>query len=53
MKKLSRVLDLEKKKENLISISNNTKVMDVDDESVEDENEDFDEYLDWRSKKAF
>jgi zinc finger protein 830 len=53
MKKLSRVLDLEKKKENIISISNSTKVMDVDDESVEDENEDFDEYLDWRSKKAF
>jgi zinc finger protein 830 len=53
MKKLSRVLDLEKKKENIISISNSTKVMDVDDESVEDETEDFDEYLDWRSKKAF
>ncbi|RZC35324.1 zinc finger protein 830, partial [Asbolus verrucosus] len=53
MKKLSKVLDLEKRKENIISLSNNSKIMDVEDESNEDDNEDFDEYLDWRSKKAF
>ncbi|EEZ98228.2 zinc finger protein 830 [Tribolium castaneum] len=52
MKKLSRVLDLEKKKETIITHTSGDKV-DQEDDSNEDDNEDFDEYLDWRCKKAF
>ncbi|XP_044258567.1 zinc finger protein 830 [Tribolium madens] len=52
MKKLSRVLDLEKKKETIITHTSGSKVENEDDSNEED-NEDFDEYLDWRCKKAF
>lgn len=49
-----RVLDLEKKKEDAKNQkdSENTATMDCDKASSDDEDE-FDEYLDWRAKKSY
>lgn len=46
-----RVLDLEKKKEEMksVSLDNKTTSVTYDDEL----DEDFDEYLDWRAKQSF
>lgn len=51
---ISRVLDLEKKKEKtIISEKLKTKQMEVEEESSEEEvDESFDEFLDWRVKKS-
>lgn len=49
-----RVLDLEKKKEDAKNQKDleNTATMDCDKASSDDEDE-FDEYLDWRAKKSY
>lgn len=55
LNKLSKVLDLEKKKEILITV-NNTNTVNVCNKENEDDDLDeneFEEFLDWRSKKSF
>lgn len=53
MKNWSRVINLEKKKVEVIgSINDNDEKMDVDDRETS-EDEDVDEFLDWRAKKSF
>lgn len=53
MRNWSRVLNLERKKVEIMStVSKPDNQMDVD-ESSSDVDDNFDEYLDWRSKKAF
>ncbi|KAI4460197.1 hypothetical protein MML48_6g00015779 [Holotrichia oblita] len=53
MKNWSRVINLEKKKVEVIgSINDNDEKMDVDDKETSGD-EDVDEFLDWRAKKSF
>ncbi|KRT80156.1 hypothetical protein AMK59_7576 [Oryctes borbonicus] len=53
MKNWSRVIILEKKKVEVIgTVHDNGEKMDVDDKEVSEEDE-FDEFLDWRAKKSF
>lgn len=51
MKNFSRVLDLEKKKVEVMTIAKENH-MEVEENSSNDEADEFDEYLDWRSKKS-
>ncbi|XP_019877543.1 zinc finger protein 830 [Aethina tumida] len=53
MKNLSRVLTLEKKKVEVISVTNDSKQTGNEEEEEELDDDNFDEYLDWRSKKSF
>lgn len=52
MKNFSKVLDLEKKKVEVITTAKETQHMDVDGNLSDEEDQDFDEFLDWRSKKS-
>jgi len=52
MKKLNKVLDLEKKKEEIVTVLNEIKSENPVENDDEDDT-DFDEYLDWRTKKSF
>lgn len=49
----SRVLTLEKKKVEVISVTNDSKQTGNEEEEEEPDDDNFDEYLDWRSKKSF
>lgn len=51
MKNFSKVLDLEKKKVEVITGAKESH-MEVDEHLSNEEDDDFDEYLDWRSKKS-
>lgn len=51
MKNFSKVLDLEKKKVQVITTAKENH-MEVDENLSNDEEDDFDEYLDWRAKKS-
>lgn len=51
MKNFTKVLDLEKKKVQVITIAKENH-MEVEESLSNDEDDDFDEYLDWRSKKS-
>lgn len=51
MKNFSKVLDLEKKKVEVITIAKENH-METDENLSNDEDDEFDEYLDWRSKKS-
>lgn len=52
MKKLNKVLDLEKKKEEIVTVLNDVKNENNMDDEVDDDI-DFDEFLDWRAKNSF
>nr|CAH7762212.1 unnamed protein product [Callosobruchus chinensis] len=52
MKKLSKVLDFEKKKDD-IKVTCDSKNAVCEDDKEDDGLEEFDEYLDWRTKKSF
>lgn len=51
MKNFSKVLDLEKKKVQVITIAKENH-MEVEESLSNDDDDDFDEYLDWRTKKS-
>lgn len=51
MKNFSKVLDLEKKKVQVITIAMENH-MEIEENLSNDEDDDFDEYLDWRAKKS-
>ncbi|XP_072378674.1 zinc finger protein 830 [Diabrotica undecimpunctata] len=53
MKKLSRVLDLEKKKEEVVAQTNESRNQNSSIDNNEEVDDDFDEFLDWREKKSF
>ncbi|XP_076266162.1 zinc finger protein 830 [Rhynchophorus ferrugineus] len=54
IKKLNRVLDLEKKKEEIVTVLNDVKSETANENENDDDTEaDFDEFLDWRAKKSF
>ncbi|CAG9858389.1 unnamed protein product [Phyllotreta striolata] len=53
MKKLSRVLDLEKKKEEVVAHTSESRNQVNYNENDEDVEVDFEEFLDWREKKSF
>ncbi|CAG9823858.1 unnamed protein product [Phaedon cochleariae] len=53
MKKLSRVLDLEKKKEEIVAASSEPKQSSTSEDNEDENLDDFDEFLDWRDKKSF
>lgn len=47
------MLVLEKKKETIISVSHENNKSELEVDSNDEDEEEFDEYLDWRCKKAF
>ncbi|XP_030758118.1 zinc finger protein 830 [Sitophilus oryzae] len=51
LKKLNRVLALEKQKDEIVTVLNDVKNENIDDD--DDADVDFDEFLDWRAKKSF
>ncbi|CAH0558958.1 unnamed protein product [Brassicogethes aeneus] len=53
MKHLSKVLEFEKKKEEVITVTSDLKPLEKMDEENDEAEDEFDEYLDWRSKKSF
>lgn len=49
-----RVLDLEKKKVEIVSVSSEVKNIEIDENEEDDVDEnEFDEFGDWRAKKSF
>lgn len=52
MRNWSRVLDLEKKKQEVVAVPANQAQTSKEEDSSGDEN-DFEEFVDWRSKKSF